>query len=240
MANENYKPDYGVLGLDTRRAPDARTFPARLNRRGEDLWRRMFDDPEFQRRSRTLSPNEAWTLAVERYLERAKEEDVSPFEQSLINKNNDLLTTDLERKRRALVKFIDRHEFFNHFRIQEVTRSYLFSKEGMKATTVGSIKPQSIEEGVVAWLRSIDGPRFFRAMENNTWERELPDGTLLQFHLRTGLSGHFSHSIQTKYTPTVSLTEVPSHQELVDFVETRIWLPIVRANRMKNVGSRLF
>lgn len=237
---DDYRVDYGIYGLDTNRSPDARSFPARFNRRGEELWRRLFEDQEFQRHTRSLSPNEAWKQAVNRYLEKAAEENVSPFEQSLINKNNDLVTADLTRKRRALVRFINLHMFFDHFRIAGAVRSYVFGRDGMSLTTTAPLKPQSIEDGVVEWLRSIDGPRFFRAMENMTWERKLIDGTLLQFHLRTRLSGHFAYTLYSEYVPTLSIDKAPSHVELVQFMDEHIWLPIVWANRMKNVGSRPF
>lgn len=237
---DDHNVDYGIYGLDTSRSPDARSFPTRFNRRGVELWRRLFEDQGFQRHTRSLPPNEAWKQAVNRYLEKAAEENVSPFEQGVINRNNDLVTADLSRKRRALVKFIDRHMFFDHFRIASADRSYVFGRDGMNLTTTAPLKPQSIKDGVVEWLRSIDGPRFFRAMENMTWERKLPDGTLLQFHLRTMLSGHFSYTITSEYVPTLSIDKPPTHAELVRFTDEHIWLPIVWANRMKNVGSRPF
>lgn len=240
-----YQVNYNILGLDSSRNPTRISFPQKLNRYGKEIWQHMFqDDTAFLESTKRLAPQDAWKLAIEKYMSRAKEEGISPFEASLVNKNNDLVTMDLTRKRRTLAAFINKHRFFDHFRLDAVETIFDFPVDGGLSISVeATLRPQTIDENVVDWIRSIDGPRFRRSMTwNAAYYRVLSEGIELQFHLQNVLRGKFSYVLTSEYIPVATdmETRLLSRSDLAAFTNEHIWLPIVRANRLANVGNRPF
>jgi hypothetical protein len=233
--------ELSVIGVQTNGQPSASTFPKNFSTDGFKVWRKIFDDPWFaELKAQKLDTSEVWFQLVQHYLKLCSKNGIYPFKKANQQTQNETVASFLESSRRRLVTFADLHKVFDKVKIQSVTRSYEFRANSFVLSSEALLKPVQ-DPTFVNWLKSYPGPNFIRGDEPGLFNKHVQSN--VDFFFKTANLNQVKVGFRIFcHTPlaTPDYSKLPSKAKLTQIAESSIWLPIVRNNRFKNAGSRLF
>jgi hypothetical protein len=221
-----------LIGVDqTKALPSVDQFPASFNKEdGLAVWRKVLSSTEYKSVTR-----DHWDTALRLYLHACDVAGIFPFARSTQQSNNDTTIRFLTNARRKLQWYFKLVGMFDKISPLFINRSYTFSSNHFEVTTEAQLLPIN-DPTFGKWLRMTPYPGFrpgirstvLTKLVQNTVESEIR----LDFDLQRKLRPVFWINIHCHTPITYSSVGPPaSKEELTEYAEKTIWLPLVRSHR---------
>jgi hypothetical protein len=237
----NRDTELSVIGVDSKGLPSISNFPKNFSSDGFRVWKLIFEDQWYKDLRRDLTDSsEVWFAVVQHYLKLCAKNGIFPFHKANQQTQNEVVASFLASSRRALVRFVDLHKVFEHVKLASVNREYHFRSTSFTLTCEALLKPID-DPTFPSWVSSYNGPRFKRGASPGLYNRNIQSNVDMYFKLANLSQPKIGFTIFC-HTPIAvpEYSKLPSKAKLKSIAEQSIWLPVVRNNKFKGAGSRLF
>lgn len=226
----------GVSDLQQARPPTSKTFPPSLNPNNRSIWQEAVEGI-----TPSKHPQEDWGIALRRYVDLCGHRGVYPF-QSVAQSKNDDISDFLRDRRRELVKFIDRTDFFADIKLRSTQRETHMTNKGFVITVSGNanITDPSFE----TWLTTVPFPKFDFVKQGGRFWKNIKEGLRMFAYRDHGSNSAerwvIGYEISCNIYPDLPTQHLPSRAQLEKFVMDVLFMPHLRAIRPRKVLNRLF
>jgi len=219
--------DLSVIGLPIgfqNESPSADSFPNRFNKKAVGVWQSIFEAGFMDLSG--LSTDNQWRLSIKNYVSQCNLLGINPFEIKNDTTTNNSIVNFLTTARRRITRLIDRTEIFPNFlRIRSIKRESTNTENGLSITT------KAHTYGVQ------DQPTFIKHLLDHGFRKrsEFKYDLYISPNIKFEIQILNSSRVFIKYTVEI-LTKVYTGEPLSkndfnEFVNKKLWLPVVRANR---------
>lgn len=221
--------------------PSVAGFPRKFNRQAIPIWTEMLLSEDFKRKaSAEPTRDEVWHLAIQEFLRLCAESGVYPFPGNTDTTQNEYVQDFVRRARLAIVHFVEKVDFFNGLTVRKVFRQYARTENGLILHCWAELFPLRNYPSFRTWLVTSPLPRFIKTVNNKYVKVILPNHVNMWVRYLNDQRVTVGFSIRVTGTVNVPGNKAPTRQEVDDFLDRTVWLPIARANRFRAVKNRLF
>ncbi len=229
-----------TLGLKNKfhgKAPSKSAYPPRFNPEARKIWDNLMVSKEFRSMLRTQGTMESqWRLAIAEFMKQARAKGIVAIQNSSGEERNKRIVSYLTQGRIRLVAALDKTELLTFVKIMKPRRTITKRRSGFTINSCVDLK---------AITTSSYGEIISR-LGDNKFKKALGGGLQLQVipGLNINLSNHpsLSYTFEVHQNPLIPIrgNTIVSDSKTLSFIEHKLWLPIVRANRfgtLKNPKS---
>jgi antitoxin component of RelBE/YafQ-DinJ toxin-antitoxin module len=233
-----------LLGVDDSKDPSLSTFPPTFSRDAFNVWVAVLESPEYLNvKEQTTSTTKRWYEAVRLYLRRCEREGEFPFRLSTQQSRNDMVMAYLKRARLTLVKYFEDAGFFEKVKIRRLQRTYLLNDDNLTIVVEAILQPFQ-DPTFNQWLRKMPLPRMLPSPGHpRVFERHLVNmpGIVVYCDTTREMVTKLGYRLTCPTKPVYpSSHKIPTNEQMSQFIESLLWIPIVRIKRIKGAGIRLF
>lgn len=236
-------PDLTLIGVPTGlqdRAPSIISFPQQFNKDTRVVWKEVMEDEKFRLGVLHLPLEEMWYRCILEFLNRCEAQGFMPFSDTTQQEKNDAAISYLQSARLAMVKFANNVGLFgkDRIRLMKACRDYIQRDYGFTVQSWAYARP-ILDPTFEKWLLQAPSPRFHRSTDLKLVKQIQPNACLwVRYVNPTRITIGYEIQIGTRIA--VPGRRVPTKKEVEAYIDSSVWLPIIRAHRFKGVGGRLF
>ncbi len=220
--------------------PQVAAYPSKFSDAGFHVWQGLLADASFVRMMQTTgSRDAAWHMTIHEFLRRCELAVVKPFSDSTPTTGTAFTRDQARRGRIFIVDYCNKIGLFKKLRPQYVHREYI--REDKKSIIYSWARMFPISDPTFPdWLTSLPMPRFMKHNRSRMVCQVRPGVRIWIdcLNLKRVVMGQEIDIPRSTIDIPGNVT--PTRQEVDDFLDTQIWLPIVRAVRFDNVVNRIF
>lgn len=201
--------------------PKDSLFPLGLSPAVRGLW------PAAIGLAKSQNPRTAWAQAIEQVVELAENKGIYPFRDS--QSNNDKILLEFIKRRRAVVKFIDRNSILQYLRTRTSKRSVTLNPNGFVLNVD------------VTCVTITDDPTFIDAfgLRRANGRREKILGPGLVFYMYNEGAGmsqrwHIGYTMTIDILPSIPGKPLATDADIEKFIMDVMYMPILRCYRPVN------
>ena len=226
-----------LLGADTTVNPTASRMPSHFNHAAARLWKQAVGSKELQAvvddKEKTIG--DRWETAVKVYLKLCAKAEVFPFTGK--DDFQEMATRFLTNARKTLASYVQESGILKQLTIKSVDREVSFTPQNFSIRVVAKLKP--IEDPTLhKWATTQPLPGF-RAHAKNLFKKSVHAHVDVEFD-NSPTNPTLSYTIICVSPLRLIDPKLTSRAKLESYVTSKLWLPILRSNRIKDAGSRLF
>ena len=218
--------------------PVVQGYPTKFNPFGLPLWILVLSDTKFVRSLHSGSVDLAWHNTVLEFIERCADSGIFPFSNVTDTTRNEYIQDYLRRGRIILVRFMNESGMFTRLRVKRAYREYVRTDSGLNLVSWADCYPIT-DRNFSQWLQTSPMPRYLRGTDSRFVK-------ILQPHIQSWVRcinparPTIGFSIEVFGTVNIPGNKTPKREEVDAFLDTQMWLPIIKAHRFDNVVTRLF
>lgn len=236
MAKDINLSALGVPIAEQNDVPDIYSLPLEFNPAADKIWRQAVVSVKAK------DPKTAWHDTINKFLDLCSKANIFPYKGH--KTNNDKIYTHLVEARRALVKFMDRHNLYEALRPRSVTKQVSMLAQGFVIKAEARADQLMKDPDILKVNGVFDsmGLRKSAVGHPSIWEREIQAGVrffIANEGARMSNRWTFGYEIACPYFPEIPGNYTPSNTELEAFVSNVMYKPIVRSIRPLGVMHRL-
>jgi len=236
MAKDINLSALGVPIAEQNDVPDIYSLPLEFNPATDKIWRQAVSSVKVK------NPKKAWQDTIAKFLDLCSKANVFPFKGH--KTNNDKIYGRLVEARRALVKFMDRHDLYTALRPRSVTQQVSMLAQGFVIKAEARADQLKKDPDILNVNGVFDSMGLRKSAVGNPsiWEREIDSGVrffIANEGARMSNRWTFGYEIAVPWFPEIPGKYIASDTELEDFIANIIYKPIVRAIRPVGVMHRL-
>lgn len=226
-------PSLGIAELDQQRVPTSTSFPKSFNQGNQHIW-----DSALTYIEPHMSVVDAWHAAIHAYIDNCVAQERYPF-SNFKQTVNDLISEELTKGRRMVVKFLNRNGLLNHITILRTARKVCTHSKGFVLRVEAPIRIR--DEGLIPNLTHIPMPGF-GPQRDGVFYRKLSSTVTMYIYnegVRLSQRWHLAYEISVDNYPHIYTNHTPNKAEIQQFINDIIWMPILRGNRPRGGHHRL-
>lgn len=235
-----------ILGVDDTQPPSLSNFPRTFNPGAFNQWKVVLESKDYLNvKGNTKSASKLWYTAIGLYLKACNRVGAFPFHTTNQQSRNDTVISHLRAIRLVMADYFEEAGFFKKVQMRLVNRRYHIEEGKFVIETEAMLYPFE-DPTFRQWLQHLFLPRMLpRQEEPRTYERRLDylgaPGVTAWCKTGRKLVMSLGYTIVCPTTPVYPISnKIPSNEQMADFIENTIWLPLIRSRKIKDAGLRLF
>lgn len=219
--------------------PQVAAYPSKFSDEGFHIWQRMLADKSFVNRMlATGTRDSAWHFSIQEFLRRCELAVVKPFSESTPTAGTSFVRDQARRGRIYLVDYCNKISLFKKLKPMSVNREYMRTDKKIIIYSWARMFPTN-DPTLTDFLTSLPMPRFIKHNRSRMVCQVRPGVRIWVdcLNLKRIVVGQ---EIDVPGTVDLAGNVTPTRQEVDEFLDTHIWLPIVRAIRFDDVINRIF
>lgn len=233
--------DLSIIGVPLKylsRFPVPGAFPQKYNLEAKPIWDKLVLDPAWEAELKTMRLDRAWNKTLLEFLSRASDRGVIPFANSTDLAKNEYVKDFVTRSRRHIVDYVNEIGLFKRVKIRKAFREYTRKTNGLVIRSW--FEPFVITDpGFESWLQQMPLPRFWKK-DNKTYFRIVRPHVHMWVRFLNRNRVVIGFEINLVGTVNIPGKKTPTKQEVTDFIDRTIYIPVIRAHRFRGVTTRLF
>ena len=236
--------DLYLLGVDEKwhnSNPSASSFPSRFNPQALSVWTTMLKSEEYFQLVKGKDNKQRWSIAIQTFIKQSSTEGFDPFGSELTRVDNNAIISYLTNARNKVASFIDSVDLFDVVTGKDPWTDITPRAVGFKLRCNIALSWSGTAEDLRKYLthRSV-GFTPFSTSEGSVLYKFVDSTVRLYCKI-------ISRNRATLYYEIAVSSEVyfPAHQKktkkaYLEYLESTLWRPAIKARRMKNLGFKLF
>lgn len=226
-----------LLGADLSVNPTPSRMPAQFNHAASRVWRAALDLKEVKAvvADSGVSHADKWEAAIRAYLRLCAKSEVYPFTGK--DDFQEMASRFLTNARKTLAQYIQEAGVLKQLTIRSVDRKVSFTAQNFSIHVVARLRP--IEDPTLhKWATTQPLPGF-KAHGKALFKKSIHAHVELEFD-NSPTSPTLSYTVLCVSPLRLIDPKLTSRAKLESYVTNKLWLPILRSNRIKDAGTRLF
>jgi len=224
----------GVAARHHGKRPTKSAYPPRFNPDARKIWDKMMASKEFLGMMGALgTPESQWRMALSEFMKRARNANVVAVQDTSGASANKRIENYLGNGRRKLVAALDKTGLLSTARLMKPHRLVAQRNSGFLITSSAELKVPTLS-AYGDLVKQLSG-HGFTMPRGGSLQRQVCPGVRVQLNRRPTLS----YTVEVHQDPVIRVrgNGVVSKKQFLSFVERRLWLPVVRANRFKTLKN---
>lgn len=219
--------------------PQVAAYPSKFSDEGFHVWQSMLNDKSFiNLMLGTGTRDSAWHFAIHEFLRRCELAIIKAVSDSTPTTGTAFVRDHARRGRIFIVDYCNEIGLFTKLKPQFIHREYMRAEKKIIIYSWARMFPTS-DPTFPDWLTSLPMPRFIKHQRSRMVCQVRP-GVRIWIDCMNLKRVVMGQEIDIPGTIDISGNVTPTRQEVDTFLDTQIWLPIVRAIRFDNVINRIF
>jgi len=218
--------------------PQVVAYPSRFSDEAFPVWEEVLEDPVFSKRIHLTSRDLAWNSVILEFLSRCSDRGINPVPGGAQTGPNAFVKDGARRGRIFVVDYCDEIGLFEKLQVRYAYREYIRTEDQITFYSWATMFPIS-DPTFDKWLTSLPMPRFMRHNRSRLVATIRPNVRLWVncinlYRVVVGMEIDVKGHVEIPGNP------VPTRQEVDDYIDRLIWMPLVRSIRFDLVTNRLF
>jgi hypothetical protein len=219
--------------------PTVPAYPSKFSDEGFHVWQGLLNDQSFTRLMTTTgSKDAAWHMTIHEWLHRCELAVIKPFPDNTPTAGTAFVHEQARRGRIFLVDYCNEIGLFEKVKVWYPHREYIRTDNRIIIYSWARMFPIS-DVTFPNWLTSLSMPRFIKHTRGRMVATIRP-GVRLWIDCLNLKRISVGQEIDVTGTIDIPGNPAPTRQEVDEFLDARVWLPIVRSIRFDFVTNRIF
>lgn len=221
--------------------PSLTGYPRKFSPDALPVWTRLLQSDEWKNNIKASGDADyVWHQTIVDFLKLCEQEGIVPFAGNTDTTKNEYVFEFVNNSRIALVRYFNEVGFFERVKVRKAYREYVRRDGNIIVRSWAElfpVKDMSFEK----WLVQVPLPRFHKNVDNRYIRMVQPHITAWVRYLSMA---RVTVGFEINVAGTINIPgksgKTPSRKAVDKFIDSTIYLPIVRAHRFDGVRNRLF
>ena len=219
--------------------PQLVAYPSRFSDEAFPVWESVLEDESFAKKVQLSGDRQtAWHSTITEFLARCASADINPTPRGAQTGPTAQAKDQARRGRIYVVDYCDKIKLFEKMQVRYAHREYIRNGEMLTIYSWAQMFPH-LDPTLDKWLTSLPMPRFMRHNRSRLVATVRPNvrvwvDCINLYRIVIGMQIDIRARIEIPGNP------VPSRKDIDDFLDTNVWMPLVRSIRFNNINNRLF
>lgn len=236
-------PDLSIIGVseqDQSRYPTKSSFPKRFNADAFKVWQKLVESEDVQTFIvENSDKSRVWDYCIMQFITRCGEEGVVPFGKASEQQKTETVIEHFRLSRIKVVDFFKRVSMFDKVRVSKTYRTYVCTPGQTVVKTWAELRPVN-DPTFESWLTKAPEPHFVRGT-GSRYFKQLQPNLLVYVDYISPMRVKLGFEIQAGSGVMIATKrKTPTKKEVEKYMDSTVWLPIVRSHRFLGMNNRLF